>query len=325
MNVKNLFLMGAAALAFAACSSDDDPAKEVNETVEVNLAKQADYVIYSGETTLMSSFGLTRADMPTDTLYSIEKDQVEVNLSVNDPRVNTENPYDYVATKLSIHVRDTTDVTVFIPVTEDLYCDADDMAIVGAHSDSASVKYNTDPHTVSMDLGGNTVTLTVSYSAEGITVKTEGMNADVLAYTEDKYKDGLTFEVWNYYNETAARDNIKALADDSEVTFTSTPGFYINGFNELPKYDGKVYSKENAEDGLLYPYTDEDCKEPLETEYWTRPNDKNGDPSKDYALVVEKNANDCVVAPTNTDLVSTDKVKIRSQFNQIYTKYDDQK
>lgn len=324
MNVKNLFLMGAAALAFAACSSDDDPAKEVNEKVEVNLAKQADYVIYSGETTLMSSFGLTRADMPTDETYTIDTDQAEVNLSVNAERENTENPYDYVATKLSIHLRYATDAEVFIPVPKDLYCDADDMAIVKNHAEGNYV-YNTEPTTVSMTLDGNTVTLTVSYEDEGIRVKTEGMNAAVLAYTEANYNDGLTFEVWNYYNETAARDDIKALADDSEVTFTSTPGFYINGFNELPKFDGKVYSKENAEDGLLYPYKDEDCKEPLETEYWTRPNDKNGDPSKDYALVVEQNENDCVVVPTNTDLVSTDKVKIRSQFNQIYTKYDDQK
>lgn len=323
MNVKSLFVLGLGALAFAACSNDDDPVEKQEKTVVVNLAKQADYTIYSGETTLKTSFGTTRANMPTGEGYTIDTDQAEVNLSVNDPRVNTENPYDYVATKLSIHLRYATDAEVFIPVPKELYCDADDMAIVKNHAEGNYV-YNTEPHTVSMDLGGNTVTLTVSYSAEGITVKTEGMNADVLAYTEGKYKDGLTFEVWNYYNKTAARDNIKALADESEVTLKSTPGFYINGFNELPKYNGKIYSKEGA-DGLLYPYKDEDCNEPLETEYWTRPNDKNGADTRDYALVVEKNANDCVVAPTNTDLTLTDKVKIRSQFNQIYTKYDDQK
>lgn len=324
MNVKSLFVLGLGALAFAACSNDDDPVEKQDETVVVNLAKQADYTIYSGETTLKTSFGATRADMPTGETYTIDTDQAEVNLTVNDPRVNTENPYDYVATKLSIHLRYATDAKVFIPVGKELYCDADDMAIVGAHKVDASVKYNTEPHTVSMEIGGNTVTLTVSYSDEGITVETEGMNADVLAYTEENYKDGLTFEVWNYYNQTATRDGIKELADESEVTLTSTPGFYINGFNELPKYNGKVYSKVNEEDGLLYPYTDEECKEPLASEYWTRPNDKNGKPTKDYALVVDKNANDCVVAPTNTDLALSD-MAIRSQFNVVYTKYDDQK
>lgn len=323
MNVKSLFVLGLGALAFAACSNDDDPVEKQDETVVVNLAKQADYTIYSGETTLKTSFGATRADMPTDTTYSIDYDQVEVNLSVNDPRVNTENPYDYVATKLSIHVRDTTDVTVFIPVTEDLYCDADDMAIVGAHKDTTSIVYNTEPTTVSMTLGGNTVTLTVAYSEDGITVSTEGMNAAVLAYTKENYKDGLTFEVWNYYNKDATRDGIKGLANNSTVTFDEAPGFYINGFNELPKYNGKVYSKEGA-DGLLYPYTDEECTQELDDQYWTRPNDKNGDPSKDYALAVEKNANDCVVVPTNTDLALSD-MAIRSQFNVVYTKYDDQK
>ena len=321
MNVKSLFVLGLGALAFAACSNDDDPVEKQDETVVVNLAKQADYTIYSGETTLKTSFGTTRANMPTGETYTIDTDQAEVNLTVNDPRENTENPYDYVATKLSIHLRYATDAEVFIPVSKDLYCDADDMAIVKNHAEGNYV-YNTDPHTVTMNIGGKDVTLTVSYEDEGIRVKTEGMNADVLAYTEKNYKDGLTFEVWNYYNQTATRDVIKGLADESEVTLTSTPGFYINGFNELPKYNGKVYSKEGA-DGLLYPYTDEECTQELDDQYWTRPNDKNGDPSKDYALAVEKNENDCVVAPTNTDLALSD-MAIRSQFNVVYTKYDDQ-
>ena len=322
MNVKSLFVLGLGALAFAACSNDDDPVEKQDETVVVNLAKQADYTIYSGETTLKTSFGQTRANMPTGETYTIDTDQAEVNLTVNDPRDNTENPYDYVATKLSIHLRYATDAEVFIPVSKDLYCDADDMAIVKNHKEGNFV-YNTEPTTVSMTFGENTVTLTVSYEDEGIRVKTEGMNADVLAYTEGTYYDGLTFEVWNYYNQTATRDGIKKLADGSKVTLTSIPGFYINGFNELPKYNGKIYSKEV--NGLLYPYTDEKCENLLAAEYWTRPNDKNGDPTKDYALVVDKNANDCVVTPTNTDLVKTTKVKIRSQFNQIYTKYEDQK
>ena len=322
MNVKSLFVLGLGALAFAACSNDDDPVEKQDETVVVNLAKQADYTIYSGETTLKTSFGATRANMPTGETYTIDTDQAEVNLSVNAPRENTENPYDYVATKLSIHLRYATDAEVFIPVSKDLYCDADDMAIVKNHAEGNYV-YNTDPHTVTMNIGGKDVTLTVAYEDEGIRVTTSGMDADVLAYTEENYNDGLTFEVWNYYNADADRDEIKALADESEVTLEATPGFYINGFNELPKYNGKIYSKEGA-DGLLYPYTDEECTQELDDQYWTRPNDKNGDPSKDYALAVEKNENDCVVVPTNTDLALSD-MAIRSQFNVVYTKYNDQK
>lgn len=318
MNVKSLFVLGLGALAFAACSNDDDPVEKQDETVVVNLAKQADYTIYSGETTLKTSFGQTRANMPTDTTYSIDYDQVEVNLSVNDPRVNTENPYDYVATKLSIHVRDTTDVTVFIPVTEDLYCDADDMAIVGAHKDTTSIVYNTEPTTVSMTLGGNTVTLTVAYSAEGITVKTEGMNAAVLAYTKENYKDGLTFEVWNYYNEDATREGIKGLANNSTVTFDEAPGFYINGFNKILDYKDPVYDKVDSLTGVRTPYKDEALTEELDETYYTRDASDN----RYYILTGTPSANDCTVKPTDADLKES-TVRIRSEYNKIYTIYND--
>lgn len=159
---------------------------------------------------------------------------VEVNFSINDRQ------YESNDTKLSIHVRDTTDVTIFIPTPADYYCPVDDMMIVQKH-DEAQV-YNTSS-TVDMNINGNVVSLTTTYSKEGITISTKGINADVLKYLRNTYGDGLTFEINNYFaterldengnKVKVTRDELQAMLNNTTISFTQTPKFYLNAFGIL--------------------------------------------------------------------------------------------
>jgi len=246
--------------------------------------------------------------------------QIEVNLSINEEK--TEG--DYIATKLSIHVRDTADVEVFLPVEAQYYCEADDMNIVLSHKLEAE-KYNDNPdfREMTFTVNGNEIKLTVSYETDGIRVKTSGVNAEVLKYLRDQYGDGITFEVWNYYKsnvvnaegaviESFDRTKLQTKLNASTVAFTADPGEYVNAFGPLYDYEGRVYSKIDGETGVWTPYTDEALTSELDAQYWTRstPEDKY------YILKHHKNELDCVVTPVNTAYTVHD-TRI---YNQVYTK-----
>lgn len=159
---------------------------------------------------------------------------VEVNFSIY------ERQYEANETKLSIHVRDTTDVTVVIPTSADYYCAADDMLIVQKH-DIAQM-YNTTS-SVDMNINGNIVTLTTTYSKDNITITTKGINADVLKYLRKTYEDGITFEINSYFatkridgdgNEVAiTRDELQQILNRTTIAFEKTPAFYLNAFGVL--------------------------------------------------------------------------------------------
>ena len=156
---------------------------------------------------------------------------VEVNFSINDRQ------YEANDTKLSIHVRDTTDVTLFIPTPADYYCPVDDMLIVQKHDIAQT--YNTT-NTVEMNIDGNIVSLTTTYAKDGITITTKGINADVLKYLRKTYNDGLTFEINSYFNTkrldengnevAVTRDELQALLNKTTISFTQTPKYYLNAF-----------------------------------------------------------------------------------------------
>ena len=157
--------------------------------------------------------------------------EIEVNLSLNALR----DKDDYIYTKLSIHVRDTSDVEVFIPVTPEYYCEADDMNIVLSHRQGVEM-HSSAPDRIEYNIGGQTVTATVEYEAGGIRIKTQGITSAILKYLRQTYADGLTVEVWNYYNAYAVsrgRDELKQMLDRSTISFTTAPGRYVNAFARL--------------------------------------------------------------------------------------------
>ena len=160
----------------------------------------------------------------------LHEGEIEINLSMNAER----DQDDYIFTKLSIHVRDTADVEVFIPVTPEYYCEADDMEIVLSHKEGLEL-HSPAPDHIEYNINGHIVIATVSYEATGIRVKTEGITPEVLTFLRNTYADGLTIEIWNYYNEYAValgRTGLKEMLDRSTVRFTKQPDRYVNAIVE---------------------------------------------------------------------------------------------
>ncbi|MCH5319466.1 MAG: hypothetical protein J1E38_07145 [Paramuribaculum sp.] len=158
-------------------------------------------------------------------------DHVEVNLEV-------EEHQDYLASHLSIHVRAVTDVEVFIPVKDLYYVAADDMAIVEQHLDGYMI--HGGPEVTSWLINGQVVTLTVEFEENGIRVTTDGINDKVIDYLKEEIGDGLTFEVWNYYNADVfgstmkeAQQGLRNYLEEniSTVKFLDNePSLYVNAF-----------------------------------------------------------------------------------------------
>ena len=159
-------------------------------------------------------------------------DHVEVNLSLNDEHVEG----DWIHTKLSIHIRAVTDVEVFIPVPQDYYCDMDDMDIVISHYMELE-KYIPQPSTEYFEIQNSdtneiyTVSATVAFLPNGIRITTQGMTDGLQEYLKANYNDGLTFEIWNYFDVDAIdRETLKPFLDESTVSFTADPTLYVNAF-----------------------------------------------------------------------------------------------
>lgn len=190
---------------------------------------------------------------------------VEINLALNAEHEQG----DWLESHLSIHVRDTTDVTVFLPVSAEYYCPADDMYIVKTH-DEGAYTYNETTETVTMEINGNTVTLNVTFAEDGITIQTQGVNADVLKYLREVYHDGLTFEIYNYYNESLTRNALQNILNNSTVSFDTAPKIFVNAFGkqddvvdplactvkpaDAALYNGPETKNSEHESALLYVY-----------------------------------------------------------------------
>lgn len=162
-----------------------------------------------------------------------DMDEVEINLSIQDTHENWKD----LVSHLSIHVRAATDVEVFIPVPVSYYCEADDMAIVEKHIDGLLI--HGGPSKTVYNVGGHEVSLNIAFENGGIRIWTDGINQEVIDYCYENYGDGITFEVWNYFNETIlGTELLKSYLDRSYVTFLDKePGKYVNAFNQTDNGD----------------------------------------------------------------------------------------
>lgn len=179
-----------------------------------------------------------------DNLDPVSQGMVEVNLAMQQHK-------DEHSSKLSIHVRDTTDVTVTIPISPEYFLNVDDVAIVQKHYDNMT-------YSKSMQIGTSTVEIVVEYSDAGITVSTKGINKEVLKVCRELFEDGLTFEVWNYFNENTTDEILKEALDKSKVSFTRLPKIYFNSIlNDLDMNVQPVIGYQDVEiiDGKGKKYT----------------------------------------------------------------------
>ena len=185
-------------------------------------------------------------------------DEVEINLAVD------KKNDDLLESHLSMHVRSATDVEVFIPVPAQYYCASDDMEIVIKHDQEF---VHGGPYQTKFEIGDNTVTLNVAFEKDGIRIWTEGINEEVIEYCRENYGDGITFEVWNYFNDPEtglpyiSMEELKEYLDQATVKFLDeVPDQYINAFGKL---NGK-YSDENPDGKDFHVVPDEECSDDFE-------------------------------------------------------------
>lgn len=166
--------------------------------------------------------------------------EVEVNLSV-DKEEEVEEGINDLVSHLSIHVRAATDVEVFIPVPFEYVVAPDDMAIVMQHEPNHmghggdwDEESRTHTFTYTLKDSDLTVSLTVRYEALGIRIWTEGVTQEVIDWCAEKcHGDGITFEVWNYFNGEINKETLKEYLNKATITFLDKePDYYINAFNK---------------------------------------------------------------------------------------------
>lgn len=155
--------------------------------------------------------------------------EVEVNLHADDSSI--------LESHLSIHVRYPGDVEVFIPVPKQYYCEADDMDIVMRHELDYMMHggpYETEYKLKDSEL---TVTLNVEFEEDGIRIWTDGVTQEVIDWCAEKcHGDGITFEVWNYFNDVLDIEGLKEYLNQATIRFIDDdgPDSYINAFTDSP-------------------------------------------------------------------------------------------
>lgn len=163
---------------------------------------------------------------PDSTIVPEIKGEVEINLHADDKNG------EYLESHLSIHVRTATDVEVFIPVPAEYYCEKDDMAIVMKHE--VDFMLHAGPIEMEYTLAGQVVKLTVKFEEGGIRITTDGIDQEVIDFcAEELDGDGITFEIWNYFNDVLDLERLKGYLNQATVRFLDkTPEKYVNAFNE---------------------------------------------------------------------------------------------
>lgn len=166
------------------------------------------------------------------------KNEVEVNLHASEGESH-----------LSIHVRAATNVEIFIPVPEKYYCDADDMAIVMKHEPNHMGHGGPIEYTYQLKDSDLKVTLTLAFEEDGIRITTSGINEDVIAWCAEKcHGDGITFEVWNYFNEDLSKDQLIEYLNRATIKFLGLePDAYINAFLSENDCTVSIVSEQSAD------------------------------------------------------------------------------
>lgn len=165
------------------------------------------------------------------------RNEVEVNLH------GVEKNGNYLESHLSVHVRASTNVEIFIPVPKQYTCDKDDMDIVMKHEPNHQWHKGDNQYSFTHTLKDSnlSVTINISYEDDGIRIWTEGITQEVIDWCYEKCGDGITFEVWNYFNDPKYLDEeynlsleeLQYYLNQATIKFLDElPDSYINAFND---------------------------------------------------------------------------------------------
>lgn len=190
----------------------------------------------------------TTPDQPSIPAF---KNEVEVNLH------GVEKGADgYLESHLSIHVRYATNVEIFIPVPKEYYCDVDDMYIFEdrweggyGYGPTPEDKEGKNIYTISYIINDVEISLTIKYEEEGIRITTDGINQDVIDYCRENYGDGITFEVWNYFNDP---EKLKEAGIEKGISLSKLHEYLnqatIEFLDYIPEYYVNAFAEEDGND-----------------------------------------------------------------------------
>ena len=199
------------------------------------------------------------------------RNEIEANLGIDDKEGK------YTESHLSLHVRSANNVDIFIPVPLKYVCPADDMEIVQKHFEGlmdhggeivegtgiydqdgkltmssgllSKMTYKVGDEDKNWDVtlyveyveAGFTSSHGETFQKAGIHIWSEGINAEMMEYLFEKFGDGITFEIWNYYNEGTTLEELKQYLDETTIKFlgNTLPDYFINAFGESNNQEGK--------------------------------------------------------------------------------------
>ncbi|MCH5217541.1 MAG: hypothetical protein J1F07_03150 [Muribaculaceae bacterium] len=236
---------------FELLSLDDEPGEQPGEGGNTGGDEKDDPVVTPEEPTTPP---VVEGDDHTN--------EVEVNLAIDEKGLTSNGKYN--ESHLSIHVRSAVDVDIFIPMPLDLVCAADDMEIVKKHLEGemehggefTNATYDEDGKVVMKDGLRSKMTYKIAdrwdvsiyveftnNPEEGIHIWTEGLanNTELMEYLQENYGDGITFEIWNYYDEDSTLGELKKWLDQATIEFIGNvlPDYFINAFGEENFNEGK--------------------------------------------------------------------------------------
>lgn len=150
--------------------------------------------------------------------------------------VHQQEHKDWNEIKTSIHLRDTVDVEVFIPIEyQEL---ADDFNIRAGYD----YEYVTELKNSKIVIDGQVFEFEVSIKHEPAGIRiTVHPNKEALIAARNKYDDGITFEVHNYV--TPGVDNATIWGQLKKTTCTAWPKTFIYGQVTSAFYEDQVYFK----------------------------------------------------------------------------------
>ena len=285
---KNKTIYGLALCALgggmlASCSNDtiiDEPTNQPSQSEEaiyMSLLHAPEAYVWSGKEVLG---GATRAlatrdgedteETETKDLTSeYHSDEVEINLSVNDIHiVNEKQKYENADlwTKLSIHVRKATNVTITLPIAEKYVVESDDFAIFQRHLNSTNesmgattgdrapvphIAENETRHSFAYSIPEiGTAELDVTFHENYIEIKLSGITTEMINYLESKNGDGINFEIWNYF-QTDKKGSGTVIVDDLQYSSDLTREKLWNILNGYDK-DSTGTTVSFTDDAPLY-------------------------------------------------------------------------
>lgn len=157
--------------------------------------------------------------------------------------VHQQEHKDWKEIKTSIHLRDTVDFTILLPIPEAYQAESDDFDI------RLGEKYEYLAHSITLVDKTYEIVFTVCHKAEGIEIFVKGSEcAQALRVARALYKDGLTFEVHTYVKNEATDEEVwnwlKQVEEPTVSPATALFGQVTSAFfpNDAIHFDNRDYS-----------------------------------------------------------------------------------